>query len=103
MYITASYLINAVNPKFTSQPNFSDDPNNYMADEVVSITRKIRDSDLKKCNVILDVKNKVVVKCRDFQLDGKVVKEPNFDKLMEHFQEMYPTQIAKLLEIVNTQ
>jgi hypothetical protein len=101
MFITATFIINAANPKATSQPDHSKNPKNFIADEVVSITKKIRDSDLKKCNVILDVKNKEVLKCRNFQMGGQQVTNPNYQMLLEHFQAMYPNEVGQLLQIEN--
>src|ERR1700735_760002 len=100
MFITASYVFYPTDPKSTSKPGFSKDPSNYIADEVVSLVKKLRDNDLKRCNVILNVKRKEVIKCRNFQLNGKLVEKPDYDTLLEHFKEMYPEPIEKLLEFV---
>jgi hypothetical protein len=99
-YITCTYIVHPIDPNKTSQPNRSKDPNNFIADEVVSLVKHIRNSDLKKCNVILDVKNKSVVKCRSFQMYGEVVTDPDYTKLLEYFEGQYPEQIKLLLQSV---
>jgi hypothetical protein len=100
MFITCTYVIHPIDPKKTSQPNRSKDPNNFIADEVVSLVKNIRNSDLKKCNVILDVKNKSVVKCRSFIVSGEYVTDPQYDKLLEYFHGQYPAQVDALLKAV---
>jgi hypothetical protein len=98
MFITASYLRYPIDPKSTSKPN-SQRKSDMILDEVVSLVKKLRDSDLKRCNVIINVKRQEVVKCRDFQLDGKIVENPSYEALLEHFHELYPAQIDELLKL----
>jgi len=100
MYITCCYVIRPLNPKNTSKPNHSQHAENFIADEVVSLVKNIRNSDIKKCNLILDVKNKSVVKCRSFQINGEVVTGDNYDTLLEYFHAQYPAQIDALLKAV---
>jgi hypothetical protein len=100
-YITCCYVIHPIDPNKTSQPNRSKDPKNFIADEVVSLVKHIRNSDLKKCNVILDVKNKSVVKCRSFQINGEVITEPDYTTLLGYFGSQNPEQIKILLQSVD--
>ena len=100
MYITATYLMHPVDPKHTSAPNYSKNKANFIADEVVSLTKKLRNSDLIRCNVIIDIKNETVIKCRDFQLNGEVVQNPEYKPLFDHFREMYPQQIVMLVDMI---
>ena len=99
-FITCCYVVHPIDPNKTSQPNRSQNPANFIADEVVSLVKNIRYGDLKKCNVILDVKNKSVVKCRSFQMFGEVVTDPDYTKLLEYFIGQYPDQIKMLLQSV---
>lgn len=99
MYILMTYVYHPTDPKQTSQPNFSKNPHNYVADEVVTMSKKIRDTDLKRSNVIINVKRKAVVKSRDFQLMGKIIDDPSYEVLLGHFAEMYPNQVKELLKL----
>ena len=90
-------MIHPRNSVSSSQPNFWRNPENFIADEVVSLTKRLRTSDLKKCNVILDIKKNDVIKCRDFQVNGELVTDRNYDKLLTYFRRQYPEQIEKFL------
>ena len=100
MFITSYYEITPANPKATSQPGFWSDPSNLYADEIVNITRKLNDSDLKRANLILDLRNKEVIKCRNYQLEGEVVTEPSYESLLESIRNSYPNQVDMAVKIV---
>jgi hypothetical protein len=94
MYITSSYIFNKQGQKVT-------------ADEVVSIVKRIRDSDLKRSNVILDVVKGEVKKCRNFNLYGKVVNSndaepPTYQRLLDYFHAHHPQHIDVLLNAIST-
>ena len=101
MYITSVYIITPVNPKATSRLKYWDNPNNFVADEVVSITRNLNDSDLKRANLILDLEKKEVLKCRRYQLDGKMVTEPNYVALLASLRSTYPNQVGLAETLAN--
>ena len=65
---------------------------NGQIDEQVSISKKIRTSDLQSCNVILDFSKKKVDKC---VIEGKIVNS-DWDKLIEYYKRIYPTLIDQL-------
>ena len=93
MYITAQYVYNRYK--------------NYemLADEVVSIVRKIRDNDIKRCNVILDVVKGEVFKCRGFHIYGKEIdgyEKDSYQRLLDYFHAMHPQQIDNLLKAIQT-
>ena len=61
-------------------------------DEQVSISKRLRTSDLQTCNVILDYGKQKVQKC---VIEGKVV-ETDWEKLNEYYKKVYPTLIDQL-------
>ena len=98
MFITATCIVYPVNPKETSQPNFSKNRSNFIADEVVAFVRNLRDTDRKQANVILDTKKLTVVKCRDFQINGNVVSDPDYKILWDYFYASHPTELDIVLK-----
>lgn len=98
MYITATYIYNPIDPKRTFEPKLGSNPDNFIAEEVVSLVRNLRGIDLRRCNVILDVAEEKVVKCRAFVVDGKSATA-EYDSLLEHFRLAHPQQIDELLRI----
>ena len=65
---------------------------NGQIDEQVSISKRLRTSDLQTCNVILDYAKKKVQKC---VIEGQVV-DTGWDKLNEYYKRVYPTLIDQL-------
>ena len=61
-------------------------------DEQVGFSKKIRPVDLQTCNVIVDYKEKKIVKCN---IEGKQV-DTDFDKMNEYYKKVYPDLIAQL-------
>ena len=61
-------------------------------DEQVSVSKKIKASDLQTCNVILDYGMKRVKKC---VIEGKVV-ETDWDKMSKYYKNVYPNLITQL-------
>ena len=65
---------------------------NGQIDEQISISKRLRTSDLQTCNVILDYSKKKVQKC---VIEGNVV-DTEWDKLNEYYKRVYPTLIDQL-------
>jgi hypothetical protein len=65
---------------------------NGQIDEQISISKKVRTSDLQTCNVILDYAKKKIQKC---VIEGNVV-DTDWDKLNEYYKRVYPTLIDQL-------
>jgi len=65
---------------------------NGQIDEQVSISKRVRTSDLQSCNVILDFGKKKVQKC---VIEGKVV-DTDWDKLIEYYKRIYPALVDQL-------
>ena len=61
-------------------------------DETVSISQRVRNSDLTSCNVILDFAEKKIVKCI---IEGKE-HDADFDKMREYYHKIYPNLIVQL-------
>ena len=65
---------------------------NGQIDEQVTISKKVRTSDIQSCNVILDYAKKKIDKC---VIEGKVV-DSDWDKMCEYYKRVYPTLIDQL-------
>jgi hypothetical protein len=65
---------------------------NGQIDEQVSISKRVRTSDLQMCNVILDFGKKKIDKC---VVEGKVV-DTDWDRMIEYYKRVYPTLIDQL-------
>ena len=65
---------------------------NGQIDEQVSISKRLRTSDIQTCNVIMDFGKKKVEKC---VVEGSVV-DTDWDKLNEYYKRIYPTLIDQL-------
>ena len=65
---------------------------NGQIDEQISISKRLRTSDLQTCNVILDYAKKKIQKC---VIEGNVV-DTDWDKLNEYYKRVYPTLIDQL-------
>ena len=65
---------------------------NGQIDEQVSISKRLRTSDIQTCNVIMDFNKKKVEKC---VVEGSVV-DTDWNKLNEYYKRIYPTLIDQL-------
>ena len=61
-------------------------------DEQVTVSKKVRPTDISMCNVIMDYAKKKVDKC---VIEGKLV-ETDFDKMNAYYKQVYPTLIDQL-------
>ena len=61
-------------------------------DEMVSVSKRVRTSDLQSCNVILDFAEKKVHKC---VIEGKV-HETTFVQMREYYARIYPQLVTQL-------
>lgn len=71
---------------------------NGQIDEQVGFSKKIRTIDQQTCNVILDFKERKVLKC---VIEGKVTPT-TFEKMHEYYRGVYP-QLIEQLEKLQTQ
>ncbi len=61
-------------------------------DEQVTISKRVRTSDIQMCNVIIDYQNKKVDKC---VIEGKII-ETDYDKMNTYYKQIYPNLIDQL-------
>lgn len=61
-------------------------------DEMVSVTKRVRTSDMENTNVILDFAEKKVVKCL---IEGKE-HDTTFDKMRDYYNKVYPNLVGQL-------
>ena len=65
---------------------------NGQIDEQISISKRLRTSDIQTCNVIMDFSKKKVEKC---VVEGKVV-DTDWIKLSEYYKRVYPALLDQL-------
>ncbi len=61
-------------------------------DEMVSVTKRVRTSDMNNCNVIMDFADRKVMKS---VIEGKE-HDSDFEKLREYYNRVYPKLIEQL-------
>jgi hypothetical protein len=61
-------------------------------DEVVSVSKRVRTSDMENANVILDFADKKILKC---VIEGKT-HDSTFDKMREYYVRIYPNLVEQL-------
>ncbi len=61
-------------------------------DEQMTVAKKVKQSDIQTCNVILDYAKKKVEKC---VIEGKVV-DTDWEKMHTYYSRIYPNVIAQL-------
>ena len=64
-------------------------------DEQAGISKRVKTSDLQSCNVIMDYKERKVIKC---VIEGKIVPT-DFDRLNEYYKEVYPELINQIEKV----
>lgn len=65
---------------------------NGQIDEMVSVSKRVRTSDMNTANVILDFAEKKVVKC---VIEGKE-HDTSFDKMRDYYNRVYPNLVDQL-------
>jgi hypothetical protein len=68
-------------------------------DEQVGYAKRLRQSDLQTCNVILDYKARKVQKC---VIEGKVI-DRDFNALNDYYKEVYPSLIEQIEKVQATE
>ena len=61
-------------------------------DEQVTVSKKVKISDIQTCSVIVDYQKRKVDKC---VIEGKVV-DTDFERMSEYYKKVYPTLIDQL-------
>lgn len=67
-------------------------------DEQVTVSKKTKDIDLQMCNIILDYKDKKVVKS---VIDGQVLPT-EWEKVDAYYRQLYPAIIERLEQEAGT-
>lgn len=70
-------------------------PNNQI-DEQVGFSKRLKNTDQTMCNIILDYKDRKVIKC---VVDGSVLPT-SFESMHEYYNQIYP-QLIDQLELIN--
>lgn len=83
IYLIAQYVGKPKDPRKTKNAGYITDANNLSYDEVVGFTVGLKDKDLLKSNVVLNISEQKVV--RNTFNSGK-----SYDELFEYFREAYP-------------
>jgi hypothetical protein len=65
---------------------------NGQVDEQALVTKSLNNSDLQTCNVILDFKEKKIIKA---SIDGNILGT-DWAKLIEYYKKVYPDNIEAL-------
>jgi hypothetical protein len=65
---------------------------NGQIDEQVQLSNRVRDSDIQMANVIMDFKEKKIIKC---SIQGTVLTN-EWDKLRDYYHEVYSDVIDKM-------
>jgi len=103
MYLTSTYYIKPAPHASSSKKNFFSDSDNLRLDETVALIRNIRNTDLRRANVILNLRTQEVVKCRQYRIGQEVVVNPEYGKLLAFFHDIYPNEIDAALKIAQKQ
>jgi hypothetical protein len=65
---------------------------NGQIDEQVAVSKKVRNSDIQTCNVIIDYFKQKLDKC---VIEGKIV-DTDFERMNEYYKRVYPALIDQL-------
>ena len=90
IHVLAFYKAVPKNPKLTSRPGYTKDPNNMQWEETINITRGLKDKDLAQAQVIINLNKKEIVR-------NTIGKGSNFNSILAYFQESYPKYINPVI------
>jgi hypothetical protein len=94
MFLTATYLISPITHQF------SNDDNNIQRSEMVQLVNKVKNRDLKTANIILDIDNKQVLKCRTSKDNGTIFDgSESFDEIYKYFYDQHRDTIDRVLKV----
>ena len=65
---------------------------NGQIDEQVTVSKKIKTTDLQMCNVIMDYASKKIEKCI---IEGKKV-DADWDRMNDYYKNIYPALVEQL-------
>ena len=67
---------------------------NGQIDEVMAVSKNLKNRDYQMCNVILDFKDQKVIRCT---MDGTVVPK-DWDKVVSYYYQYYQSTFERLFE-----
>jgi hypothetical protein len=92
LYLVAYYIVRPKNKKVRTQlEGWMKKPDSVSYDEQVAITRRLNNNDLSMAKIILDMKNKKVVK-------NGWLNNTSFDDLFLYFYKNYPQYTKEIME-----
>jgi hypothetical protein len=65
---------------------------NGQIDEMVTVSKRLKQADIQTCNVILDYSKRKIDKC---VIEGKVL-DTDWDRMNEYYNKIYPSLIGQL-------
>lgn len=65
---------------------------NGQIDELVHVSKKLKNSDISTCNVILDYADNTIVKC---VIEGKKL-DTDWERMNSYYKKIYPSLIEQL-------
>lgn len=90
VFLVAYYYMKPQNRVKTQIKGWSENQNNIRYDEQVTISRKLKNRDIETSKIILDLKNKKVVK-------NGWGNSKTFDELFEYYLNGYPQYAATIM------
>jgi hypothetical protein len=90
IHLVAYYFIRPRDPARTKESGYIKDPENFIYDESINITRGLKPRDERTAKVILNLSSKIVVR-NNFN-DNK-----DFVSLLAYYQEGYPKYLNPLI------
>lgn len=91
MFLFATYVMRPRYPHLTSQKGWMQNPDNLIYDEQVGFAKKMRDKDMIRSNVVIDLANKKILKCSVADRVGT-----DFDAIHQYFYENYQKYLDEL-------
>jgi hypothetical protein len=65
---------------------------NGQIDEMVTVSKRLKQADIQTCNIILDYSKRKIDKC---VIEGKVL-DTDWDRMNDYYNKIYPSLISQL-------
>lgn len=98
IFLSAYYFRRPAPKAQSQQKKFGEDPNNFVWDEKVEISTRIRNRDISMAGVILDITDGKVVKCtmgenREYSHLYEYYKKA-YPQYFQHFEKQAPVEVT---------
>ena len=90
-YIFANYVAKPRNPKRTHEKGYMSDPNNVMHDEIVGFSVGLKNKDLIRNRIVIDIDGQRVV-------HNSMGNNADWVQIMDYFMGAYERQILEFLK-----